>query len=303
MLGFSLARTTYLNIGGSSSTSFKSGSSPGEWYWYRQGHYRIGITLHLAAIIPAGILMIWQFVPLIRHKYLLFHRVNGYIIIILVLFSNVGALMIARRAFGGTLPTQAATGFLVVMTTVATTLAYYNIKKLQIDQHRAWMLRAMFYLGTIITLRIILVIFAQIITAIGSYYCEMSCDEIIYLHRDNSSWAINSFYPACGTRNLTTDGYVVVHANFESDNDEEVRSSMIMSFGTAWWIAIFLHTVGVECYLRLTSRESERLRRISYEKQLKAGMKNPGSAGLTAERFGDTEEWQAPEVVLVGHHS
>lgn len=91
--------------------------------------------------------MIWQFVPIIRHKLILFHRINGYIIITLVLISNAGALMIARRSFGGALGTQAAVGLLVIGTTVAIAMAYYNIKRLQIDQHRAWMLRAMIWLG------------------------------------------------------------------------------------------------------------------------------------------------------------
>lgn len=58
--------------------------------------------------------------------------------------------MIAHRAFGGTLATQSAVGYLAMFTTISVALAYYNIKKLQIDQHRAWMLRAMFALGTII---------------------------------------------------------------------------------------------------------------------------------------------------------
>jgi hypothetical protein len=30
---------------------------------------------------------------------------------------------------------------------------------------------------------------------------------------------------------------------------------------------------------------------VSYEKQLEAGMKNPGYAGLTAERIGDADPW------------
>ena len=53
--------------------------------------------------------------------------------------------MIARHAFGGTLATQALIGTLVILTTVGLTLAYYNIKRLQVDQHRAWMIRTWFY--------------------------------------------------------------------------------------------------------------------------------------------------------------
>lgn len=43
--------------------------------------------------------------------------------------------------------------------------------------------------------------------------------------------------------------------------------------------------------LKLTPAESERLRNVSYQRQLEAGMKNPGRAGLTVDRFGDSEKW------------
>ena len=43
--------------------------------------------------------------------------------------------------------------------------------------------------------------------------------------------------------------------------------------------------------LRLTPRETARLRQISYTRQLAAGFKYPGSAGLVVERFGDAEPW------------
>jgi hypothetical protein len=51
--------------------------------------------------------------------------------------------------------------------------------------------------------------------------------------------------------------------------------------------------------LRLTPRETQRLRQVSYEKQLEAGMKNPGSAGLTAERFGDADPWISKETAPI----
>lgn len=144
MLGFSISRLEYLDITG----RFAMGAAPGEWYWYRAGHYHIGIILHLACILPAGLLMIWQFVPIIRHKFIYVHRLNGYIVVTLVILSNIGTLMIARRSFGGLLSTQAAIGLLVMIVTIAMALAWWNIRCLQIDQHRAWMLRAMVWLGT-----------------------------------------------------------------------------------------------------------------------------------------------------------
>ncbi|MDI1486179.1 MAG: hypothetical protein OHK93_005405 [Ramalina farinacea] len=144
------------------------------------------MTIHLGTILPFSPL-VFQFVPKVRQKFLLFHRINGYTIIFLTLVSNAGAIMIARRAFGGTLATQAGVGVLVIASTVSIALAYYNIKRLQIDQHRAWMLRAAFYLGTIITLRIIMIIAAQITGKIGGYFTVMECEKLQYIYNETST--------------------------------------------------------------------------------------------------------------------
>src|ERR1700712_3520819 len=94
------------------------GAAPGEcWVYSTKKLYKAGIILHLVTIIPAGFLALFQFVPVIRHKVILFHRINGYLVILLVLASNVGAMMIARIAFGGTLSTQVSLGILAVMIT------------------------------------------------------------------------------------------------------------------------------------------------------------------------------------------
>jgi len=290
MMGFTLARLSYLNIAGTAKSSYVNSAPPTEWYWYSTGVYRIGITLHLGAVLPAGFLMVWQFVPIIRHKLLIFHRINGYIIILLVFVANAGALMICRRSFGGTLEIQAAVGLLVIITTTSICLAYYNIKCLQIDQHRAWMLRAMFYLGSIITLRLIMIISATIITMLDSYYTTMSCNEITFMY--GSSNPVKKIYPQCSNPNSTVDDLVVVHAKLGSGRPEQISASLGMSFGMAMWLAIVMHLVGVEVYLALTPRESNRLRQVSYERQMERGFKNPGSAGLTSDQWGDAEAWR-----------
>ena len=286
MLGFSLTRLEYLDL-----KRFSTGASPGEWYWYQAGHYRVGLLLHLATILPAGILMVFQFVPAIRHRAILFHRINGHVIIILILISNVGALMIVRRAFGGELATQGAVGVLVISTTVGSILAYYNIKRLQVDQHRAWMLRTMFYLGTIITTRLIMIIAAQVTSKIGTYDVIMTCGE---LRSMRSVRYLAERYPSCVMNSTTLhDNLQIVHADFPGLGKEEIGASLRLNFGVAIWMAFFLHAVGVEIYLALTPREAQRLRMVSYEKQLEAGMSCPGSAGLVVERLGDADEWEA----------
>ena len=63
-------------------------------------------------------------------------------------------------------------------------------------------------------------------------------------------------------------------------------------FGTAIWLALVLHAIGVEVYLALTPKEGTRLRYVSYQRQLEAGYRHPGSAGLTSDRLGDADVWQ-----------
>jgi hypothetical protein len=289
MLGFTLARLPSLNIGGNAPSSFKHGASPGEWYYLQSGHYRVGITLHLSTILPAGLLMIWQFVPVIRQRFPLFHRINGYLVMILVFFGNMGALMIARRAFGGGLDIQAAIGSLVILSTSSICLAYYNIKRLQIDQHRAWTLRAMFYVGTIITARVIQLIAALIITRIKDYYQIQTCGEVASDYETIPPPRIAAMYHQC--LNATAGTNIVVNATF-SGRPEQVGASLGVGFGMALWMAILLHIVGVEIYLNLTPVEGHRLRNVSYERQLEAGYACPGSAGLTTDRWGDAPAWK-----------
>ncbi|KAJ5968388.1 hypothetical protein N7501_004636 [Penicillium viridicatum] len=60
----------------------------------------------------------------------------------------------------------------------------------------------------------------------------------------------------------------------------------------AMWLALVMYTVGIELYLRLTTKEAERLRNVSYKRQLAAGMKNPGSTGLVPEKLGAMDLWE-----------
>jgi uncharacterized membrane protein len=137
MFGFCLARTPYLAV----DTYFRENAAPGEWFYFRQPFYRAGIILHLAAVIPAGILAAVQFTPVLRHKALVLHRINGYVLISLVTLANASGLMVARRSFGGTVETQMFVGLLALATSVSMAVAWTSIKRLQIARHRAWMLR------------------------------------------------------------------------------------------------------------------------------------------------------------------
>jgi hypothetical protein len=148
MMGFVLARFMFLDFDGifcaKEDNGQPQGTMPAECYYYQgpRSRGRIGILLHLGAILPAGFLVVFQFVPVIRHKLIIFHRINGYLIILLSLVATAGVLMIARFSFGGALDTQIAAGLASIIFIGSEAIALYNIKKLQIEQHRAWMLRA-----------------------------------------------------------------------------------------------------------------------------------------------------------------
>lgn len=103
----------------------------------------------------------------------------------------------------------------------------------------------------------------------------------------------SSAYPICIPGNVSPENVQVpVVADF-GGNQAELGASLRLPFGMALWLALAMHAIGVEIYLRLTPREHERLRQVSYEKQLEAGMKDPGSAGLVVQKVGDANPWVA----------
>lgn len=85
---------------------------------------------------------------------------------------------------------------------------------------------------------------------------------------------------------------ILVPASWEGG--ENVGAALGLSFGAALWLALFLHAAGVEIYIGLTPAEGERLRVVSWERQVEAGYKDPGSADLTVQRWGDAKAWCPP---------
>ncbi|GKT90476.1 hypothetical protein Ct61P_08326 [Colletotrichum tofieldiae] len=182
-------------------------------------------------------------------------------------------------------------------------LSIYNIKKLQIEQHRAWMLRAWVYAGFIITMRIISFL-AVMITADSGYYQVKQCAVLDFIFRHNQTKVLD-LYPGCG-------GYysgespglnVIVHSNYHAHQPAEIAAGFTSVFDAGSWLALAIHAILVELYLHLTPAESERLRCISYQRQLEAGMKNAGNAGLTVQRLGDAEPWLPPVELQRLEHS
>ncbi|GME34349.1 hypothetical protein GGS26DRAFT_65565 [Neofusicoccum parvum] len=315
LFGFVLARLQYLSLTGRfcPAVPANDGSTglPSACYWITQfPRYKVAMGLHLATSLPGGLLAVFQFVPAIRHRCILYHRIAGYIAVLLMVVGNAGAMMLADTAMGGDLVTQAFIGLVGLATTATFGLALYNIRRQQLDQHRAWMLRTWFYLGFIITLRLIQALAAAVLTrwpastAPGgrAHHALMSCPQLLYVHVGNES-ALHAAFPLCAPANAAllaaADGLVPVRAALGPDRARN-SAALEVSFAAAGTLALVLHAVGVEVYLRLTGAEEERLRRVSWERQRARGYKNPGSAGLVADRLGDAEPWIMKEVVGEG---
>jgi hypothetical protein len=104
-------------------------------------------------------------------------------------------------------------------------------------------------MGAIVTQRLILLISAIIITQIGDYYSVWPCAKLDWtLHGQNKTM---SRYPVCASfyDGTNPDQVAVVSANFNGKR-EQSGSALDASFGMATWMAIFLHAVGVEIYVR-----------------------------------------------------
>jgi Predicted membrane protein (DUF2306) len=280
LVGFSLARLDFLDLYGHLCPPIPSilgqTAPPSLCFWVRSDlRYRIGILLHIGGILPASILAVFQFLPFIRHQFILYHRVAGYTAVTLVLIANAGSLMIAQITMGGDLTTQVFIGFVVTTTTITMGLGIYYIKRVRLDQHRAWMLRTWFYLSFDVTLRLLQLIMTAIITTWPSLGQQaiISCAELEYIYEYNITMLTSNF-PAClqGNEAFASAGNVIVNAQLGNDRGQGVAALRATYAATAF-LALFLHAIGVEIYLWLTPREGERLRTISCQWQSERGLK------------------------------
>ncbi|CCA71436.1 hypothetical protein PIIN_05375 [Serendipita indica DSM 11827] len=285
LMGFSLANFRSL----APHRYYNGAFAPGELYWFRGGSRKVGMLLHLGTILPCGVLSVLQFVPGIRKKYLLFHRINGYTVLTLILLGVIGGLMMSRHAFGGDVSSAGGIYALALVTLFSAGMGYYNIKRLQIEQHRKWMLRSVVYMSSIVTMRIIMIISALIVTAIGGFFMPWNCEELLYTFKGNTTQLAHAGYSQC--TDGSTSRSVLVPANMK-DDPQGVASALRSGFGNSAWAALLIHIFLLEVYLNLTPNETERLRAISYQKQLEAGARHPGSAGITSDRWGDAKPYR-----------
>ncbi|KAG8881630.1 hypothetical protein FRB97_009319 [Tulasnella sp. 331] len=262
LIGFCLARAEMMN-----PTNLMNLTVPGEWFWYRQTLYKPAIILHIYCTIIAGFFAVFQFLPAIRRRKMILHRMNGYLVIIILIIGIISGSVVGRRAFGGAPSTQAAfytDGILIVFSVIK---GYVSVRETR--KHRRWMLRAVTYTSAPITARIILVISRQIITNIGSYYSLWTCAEVQFLQqRGQGVPDFATAYPTCVNIPAGVNPshiHIAVHAAMQALH-VNFGSAVRETFGMALWLALVIHISGVEIYIRATEATNRHRRGFILER-------------------------------------
>ncbi|KAF8761198.1 hypothetical protein RHS01_00302 [Rhizoctonia solani] len=229
LLGFVLARFMYLHV-----PTMLAEIAPGEAYWFRRGIYKAGMLVHPGASShPVSSPSSSSSPPSdTRLSSSTEFRVTSLSFSYSSVWPRHLSLPVARLGRDGQSDMDDAIGPLVL---VMATLGWVNIKRLQIDQHRKWMLRTWFYASSIIT-------------ASGTGDKVWSCDEILYTI-DNNSTRLMEMFPACSSGSLESVHVAVSAVWTEAIN---IGSALRLTFGPSLWIASLVHAIGVEIYIHLT---------------------------------------------------
>jgi len=228
----------------------------GEWFWYRQPVYKPCIFIHIYLSIISGIFAVFQFLPAIRRRAMILHRINGYMVLILLAASTIGGAVVARRAFGGDLNVQSAFYVITILIIGSAAMGILNVRRTR--THRKWMLRTVAFAAIPITARLTTISARHIISDIGSYYAVWRCDQLLYVMSDVV--AVNQTYPQCVLPGVDiANEYVAVRASVKGTG-LAYASTVRLTFGMALWVATVIHIAGVEFYIR-KSDSSNRHRR------------------------------------------
>ena len=280
---------------------FSGGAAAGECYWYtrRWTKEQLGIYLHLWSVFPGGTLAVLQFIPSIRDRFPKFHRFAGYVCWFLGMTAAISSLMLAQNAFGGTRATHASCLSLALITVIGHLKAYRAIKAFRLDEHRAWMIRTWVNMGSIITIRMLIIPIAKLISLIrisgipgtGHYTTmELPCEQIFYMLNTGKEVGnmkrkpnfFDVYGASCAPNNTLQfnfpDGSIAgldegyksiipgakasVDANILAGRTDLSMAAIHISFGISFALAILLHVVFVEWYLWNDNGEAERLQKL-----------------------------------------
>ncbi|KAJ7347607.1 hypothetical protein DFH08DRAFT_868325 [Mycena albidolilacea] len=248
LFGFCLARAMAMNPGRTPHLLV-----PGEWFWLSQSIYKPNLFIHIYLATFGGIGALFQFLPVIRRRKVILHRINGYAVLFCLIVAVACGSVIARRSFGGEANSQSSYYVQAIMIIYAALMGIYNVKK-DTRRHRKWMLRMVTYFASVLTARLIALPARAIMTVIGTYYTVWRCDEVINLLRAPET--IQGSFPQCTSGINPADVYVAVHASTR-DLPLHVASAARAAQGMALWIAIVIHIIGVEFYIFQTDAANQ----------------------------------------------
>ncbi|KAG9088087.1 hypothetical protein FS749_002426 [Ceratobasidium sp. UAMH 11750] len=273
VLAISVARVPWLFPKGIELRQF-----PDEHYHYRFPFNKALLWTHLASVLPSAMLATVQFVPRFRARAIGLHRNTGQVVNVMSFVSVLTAWGMGRLAFGGDLATQSSVYLLGAMVLWSVVKAWSAIRRLQIDEHRMWIIRAWSYQAQVLTERLVMGILMVYVTVARGYYYAIPCDQVSYILDDQELYARD--YPQCQAEWI---GSRVTHVSIEANVSEEaglgITAAARVTFGASMWIAILIHVLGTEYYLYKTKDESERLRDVSGKRQKARQALNEQHAG------------------------
>ncbi|CAE6477741.1 unnamed protein product [Rhizoctonia solani] len=255
ILGFSLSRTPLLSFSG-----LLKMTTAGEGYWYEQAPFKANIIIHICTSLPASFFSTFLFLPITWNRWPRAHGILGYILSTLLAVSLVCGAIVGRRGQGGDVNVQSAVYMLASASAYSVVMGCLEARRGAIDAHREYMLRAWFYNGAFVTTRVTALLSAQVITAVNGYYSLWKCAEVGYVLKTVD--ALVRAYPECGTplaRQEPRWVHVGVHSSW-NEGKLGRASAIRASFGMALWVAMILHFVGIELYLRYTLDEGKKWR-------------------------------------------
>lgn len=148
----------------------------------------------------------------------------------------------------------------------------------------------------------ILPVSALIIGRIGGYYTSISCEQVAYAGATYSARPdLNASGKFAACLADPTD-WTAVKANlYDPQSVAEAMAGLQMGFGMAGVLALVLHSVAVEVYLGLTPGESERLRKVSFERRVERGLGKGEDAHAQSEerRIAEGADISKTDVVLM----
>ena len=282
----------YLLRYGTFCTPTRPHGAAGSCYNYlHHPHYATGLTLHLLFVLPAAMLAVLQFIPAIRVRYPALHRYIGYASLALCAPGMASGVPILDVTFGGDLSIRSAALTLFGVSAYALWRAWHAIARQgRVDEHRKWMLRAWSYLGSVVTMRPLIVAPAMLLhrrELFAPVHVPLPCAQVAWLlaqrppfagvGAEESLWRL---HPSCrpeavGGAGGGGGGWTVVEADFWGmlrGRGDLTTAATNGTFGMGMWMGLVVHAVLVEWYLARTTAEAERLRKASGKVRERLGL-------------------------------